>query len=79
LIALIKFGGVKLRSSSLCNFLHPPVNSSLVGQYIVLSFLFSTPWIYILSFMRQTKFHTYEKEHAKFYILCEPRRETILD
>jgi hypothetical protein len=32
----------KLRNSSLCNFLHPPVNSSLIGQNIFLGILSNT-------------------------------------
>jgi hypothetical protein len=32
----------KLRNSSLCSFLHPPVTSSLFGPNILLSTLFST-------------------------------------
>jgi hypothetical protein len=44
LICLIIFGEeYKIRSSSLCNFLHSPVTSSLFGPNILLRTLFSNP------------------------------------
>jgi len=48
----------KLRTSSLCNFLHSPVTSSLLGPNTLLSALFS------ITLEWQTKFHT----HIVFYL-----------
>jgi hypothetical protein len=41
IIQIILWEEYKLWSSSLCNFLHPPVTSSLLGPNILLNTLFS--------------------------------------
>jgi hypothetical protein len=66
LVTLIIFGEVyKLRSSSLCNLLHPHATFSSLGPNILLSALFQTLSIYVLPLMRQTKFHTHTKQQIK--------------
>ena len=56
----------RLLSSSLCNFLHSPVTSSLLGPNILLNTLFSsTPSAYIPPWMWATKLHTHTKQEAK--------------
>jgi hypothetical protein len=47
----------KLWSSSLCSLLQPPATSSLLGTNIILSTLFSTLSICVLSLAWETNFH----------------------
>jgi hypothetical protein len=52
-------------SSSLCSFLYSPVTSSLIGQTILLSILFSNTLRLRSSLSVVTKFHTHTKQQAK--------------
>ena len=52
-------------SSSLCNLLHSPVTSSLLGQNILLNTMFSNTLSFLSSPMSATKLHTHTKERAK--------------
>jgi hypothetical protein len=52
-------------SSSLCNFLHSPVTSSLLGPNILLNTLFSNTLSLRSSPMSSTKFHTHTEKRAK--------------
>jgi hypothetical protein len=59
-------------SSSLCSLLHSPVNSSLLGQNILLSTLFSNTLSLCSSLsVWETKFHTHTKQQVKLYF-CIP-------
>jgi hypothetical protein len=52
----------KLRSSSLCSFLHPLVALSLFSPNVILSTLFSNILIlYVPPSMSETKFHNHTK------------------
>jgi hypothetical protein len=52
-------------SSSLCNLLHSPVNSSLLGPNILHNTMFSTHSASFPHTMSTTKFHTHTKQQAK--------------
>ena len=52
-------------SSSLCNFLHSPVTSSLLSPNTLLKPYSQTPSAYVPPSTRATKFHTHSKQHAK--------------
>ena len=52
-------------SSSLCNFLHSPVTSSLLGPNILLNTIFSNTLSFFPPSMSATKFHTHTKQQAK--------------
>jgi hypothetical protein len=65
LITLIIFGEVyKLWSSSLCSLLQHPTTSSLWGPNILFSTSYQTLSVYVLTLVRETKFHTHTK-HVK--------------
>lgn len=65
LITPTLFGeGHKLRSSSLCTSVHPPV-PSVSGTNDPLCILFSTPGIHVLPYRCETKFHTHTNEQIK--------------
>ena len=52
-------------SYSLCNFLHSPVTSSLLGPNYLLNTLYSqTPSAYVPPSMLVTKFHTHTEQQA---------------
>jgi len=55
-------------SSSLCNLLHSPVTSSLLGPNILLNTMFSNTLNFFPPAMSTTKFHTHThtKQQAKF-------------
>jgi hypothetical protein len=56
----------KIWSSSLCNFLHYPVTSSLLDPNILLRTLFfQTPSVCALPLMWETKLHTHTKQLAE--------------
>jgi hypothetical protein len=66
--ALLIFGyEYKLWSSLLCNFLHSPVTSSLLGPNILLSTLFSNVLSLYLPLMWDTTFHTHTKQLAELW------------
>jgi hypothetical protein len=71
-ILIISGEEYKLSSSSFCNFLQPPVSSSLFGPNIPLSARSQTLSVYEYAFplIWETKFHTHTKLLAKLYI-CE--------
>ena len=52
-------------SSSLCNFLHYPVTSSLLGPIISSVHYSQLPTAYVPSLMWVTKFHTHPKQQPK--------------
>ena len=52
-------------SSSLCNLLHSPVTSSLLGSNILLNTMFSNPSASSPPAMSATKLHTHTKQQAK--------------
>src|SRR5215475_6402056 len=52
-------------SSSLCDFLHSPVTSSLLCPNTLLNTLFSNTLSLCSSFMSPTRFHTHTKLRAK--------------
>ena len=52
-------------SSSLCNLLHSPVTSSLLGPNILLNTMFSNTLSFLSPPMSTTKFHTHTKQQAK--------------
>ena len=52
-------------SSSLCNLLHSPVTSSLLGPNILLNAIFSNTLSFFPTSMSVTKFHTHTKQPAK--------------
>ena len=52
-------------SSSLCNLLHSPVTSSLLGPNILLNTMFSNTLSFLPPAMSATKFHTHTKQQAK--------------
>ena len=52
-------------SSSLCNHLHSPVTSSLLGQSILLNTMFSNTSASFPPSTSATKFHTHSKQQAK--------------
>ena len=63
-------------SSSLCNLLHSPFTSSLLGPNILLNTLFSNTSAYVLPSMSATKFHTHRRwspgfENYKCRRYCE--------
>jgi hypothetical protein len=66
---------IKLWSSSLCNFLHPPFTTSLLGPNVFLSTLFSHS-SYVVLFTWQTKFHTHKAEFRlrKLWLTSESDR-----
>ena len=73
LITLKIFGDqYRSLSSSLLNFLHSPLMSSLLGLNILLSTKFQTPSSYIHPSMWVTKFHTHTNNEAKLQ-LCISR------
>jgi hypothetical protein len=49
----------------LCNFLHSPVTSSLLGPYIRLRTLFWNTLSLCSALMWETKFHTHTKQAAE--------------
>jgi hypothetical protein len=53
----------------LCNLLHSPVTSSLLGPNILLRTLVSNTLVYSLPLMWQTKFHTHTKQVAELWFL----------
>ena len=53
--------------SSLCSFLHSPVNLSLLGPNILLSTLPSNTLTHTLPSMWATKFHTHTQQQAKLW------------
>jgi len=55
-------------SSSLCSFLHYPVNSSLLRPNILLSTLFANILSLRSFLMWETKLHTHKKQQAKLHI-----------
>jgi hypothetical protein len=55
----------KLWTSSLCNFLQPPVTSSIFGPHILLSTLFSNTLICGLPFPWEIMLHTHTTHHVK--------------
>jgi hypothetical protein len=72
LICLMITGGeYKLWSSSLCNFIHSPVSSSLWGQTIFSEPCSQTPSVDVLPLMWEIKFHTHAEQLVElcFYIL----------
>jgi len=69
LIILIILGeAYKLWSFSSCGLLQPPATSSLLGQNILISTLFSKTLIYVLLLGRETKFHIHIKQQVKLQL-----------
>jgi hypothetical protein len=61
----------KLWSSSLSNFLQPPVTSTTQVQIFSPASCSRTPSIYVLSWMSGTKFHIHIKEEANYsFVYC---------
>jgi len=60
--------GNKLWSSSLCNFFHLPITSSILDTNILLSTLFSNT-MYALHLGQVTKFHTHIKNRWNYILI----------
>jgi hypothetical protein len=58
-------------SSSLCNFLHSPVTSSLLGPKFSSAPYSQTPSAYVPPSMSATKFHTHTERRAKSVLESE--------
>jgi hypothetical protein len=80
LINLIIFGeAYKVWCSSLCGFLQPPANSSLLDTNTLLSICFQTLSIhlYTLLLVWQIKFHTHKKTIGKITFRHKTERQKI--
>ena len=51
-------------SSSICSLLHSPVTPSVLGSNVSPALYSRTPSVYILRWMRDTKFYTHTKQQA---------------
>jgi hypothetical protein len=70
----------KCWSSSLCNFLQPPITSFLPGPNILLSTPFSnTVQIYVLPLMSATKFHTHTNQQVQLRLCILSRVWVTVD
>ena len=62
-------------SSSLCNLLHSPVTSSLLGPSIPSTHCSQTPSASFPPAMSTTKFHTHTKQQAKFQCIIYKKKQ----